>query len=288
MIWYAIIFSLCVGALISGFLLTLVLSIMAASNFSNQEAGDNEISEDFDGDIDSDIDSGEIDICDDIDVDAEIDIDLDSDIELEADTDIDAGADIESDFEIDEEIDIGNSGESAIATGESDFINFENQTPLSLIFSLYLLWFGAIGTSTYDIFSLQLKWLWFIIILLAPIALVKLISKFWRKISKNSTYRVRTGKNLLGREATVKIAVSADGGVVSVKTAGAVRQIGVKSLHPLSWFHSQTTVYICEYKDGMYFVDDNPASVKLHHLKIQNKVIEISTVKKNKKNNTKN
>jgi len=67
---------------------------------------------------------------------------------------------------------------------------------------------------------------------------------------------------------------------MSVKSASAVQQIGVKSLHPLSWFHSQTTVYICEYKDGMYYVDDNPASVKLPHLKIQNKLIKISTVNK--------
>lgn len=267
---------------------------MAASNFSNQETGDNDISEDFDGDIDSDIDSGEIDIdvdADidinvdaeiDIDVDAEIDIDLDSDMEFEADTEIDAETDIDSNIEVEEDFDIGTSIESALSTGDSDFISFENQTPLSLIFSLYLLWFGAIGTSTYDFFSLQWKWLWLIIVLLVSIALVKLISKFWRKISKNSTYRVRTGKNLLGREAVVKIAVSVDGGVVSVKSAGAVQQIGVKSLHPLSWFHSQTTVYICEYKDGMYFVDDNPASVKLLHLKLQNKKIKISTLKNKK------
>ncbi len=284
MIWYEIIFSLCVGALISGFILTLILSIMAASNFSNQEAGDNDISEDIDGDIDSDIDSGEIDIGDDIeidvDVDAEIEIDLDSDIEFETDTEVDVEADIESDIEIDEDIDIGTSIESDFSTGESDFINFENQTPLSLIFSLYLLWFGAIGTSTYDIFSMQWKWLWLIIVLLVPIAFVKLISKFWRKISKNTAYRVRVGDQLLGREATVKIPVSTDGGTVSVKSAGAVQQIGVKSLHELSWFHSGMTVYICEYKEGMYFVDDNPASVKLPHLKKQNKIIKISALHK--------
>ncbi len=284
MIWYEIIFSLCVGALISGFILTLILSIMAASNFSNQEAGDNDISEDIDGDIDSDIDSGEIDIGDDIeidvDVDAEIEIDLDSDIEFETDTEVDVEADIESDIEIDEDIDIGTSIESDFSTGESDFINFENQTPLSLIFSLYLLWFGAIGTSTYDIFSMQWKWLWLIIVLLVPIALVKFISKFWRKISKNTAYRVRVGDQLLGREATVKIPVSTDGGTVSVKSAGAVQQIGVKSLHELSWFHSGMTVYICEYKEGMYFVDDNPASVKLPHLKKQNKIIKISALHK--------
>ena len=283
MIWHTIIFSLCVGALISGFILTIILSIMAASNFSNQEAGDNDISEDFDdtgeygtdsaesdfdGDIDSEIDGGDIDIGDNIDVDAEIDVDLDSDIE--------------SDIEIDEDIDIGTSIGSTISTGESDFINFENQTPLSLIFSLYLLWFGAIGTFSYDFFSLQWKWLWLIIVLVVPIALTKLISKFWRKISKNTAYRVRVGNQLLGREAVVKIPVSSDGGIVSIKSADAVQQIGVKSLYPLSWFHSQTIVYICEYREGIYFVDDNPASVKLPHLKIQNKKIKISPINKKK------
>lgn len=261
MIWHEIIFSLCVGALISGFILTLILSIMAASNFSNQEAGDNEISDDFDGDIDSDIDGGEIDIGDDIDVDAEIDIDLDSDIEFEADTEfevdteIDVETDVDSDIEVDEDIEIGASIESDFSTSESDFINFENQTPLSLIFSLYLLWFGAVGTFTYDLFLISWMWLWLIIILTVPVAFVKIVSKFWRKISKNTAYRVRVGNQLLGREAIVKIPVSTDGGTVSIKSAGAVQQIGVKSLHELSWFHSGMTVYICEYRDGMYFVD---------------------------------
>jgi len=279
MIWHEI---------ISGFILTLILSIMAASNFSNQEAGDNDISEDFDdtgeygtdsvesdfdGDIDSDIDAGEIDF------DPESDMDLDSDIDLEADTEIDVETDFDSDIEIDEEFDIGTSIES-LSTGESDFINFENQTPLSLIFSLYLLWFGAIGTFTYDLFVISWMWLWLILVLTVPVAFVKIVSKFWRKISKNTAYRVRVGNQLLGREAVVKIPVSSDGGTVSVKSAGAVQQIGVKSLHELSWFYSGMTVYICEYSDGIYFVDDNPASVKMPHLKNQNKTIKISALHK--------
>ena len=277
MIWHAIIFSLCIGALISGFILTVLLSIMAASNFSNQEAGDNDISDDIDGDVDSDID---LEVDTEIDLESEIDIDLDSDIDLEADSEIDIETEIESDIEFDEDIEIGASIESGLAAGDSDFINFENQTPLSLIFSLYLLWFGAIGTFTYDLFPISWMWFWLILILIAPIVFVKIISKFWRRISKNSAYRVRVGNQLLGREATVKIPVSSDGGIVSIKSAGAVQQIGVKSLHELSWFHSGTTVYICEFREGMYFVDDNPASVKLGHLKKQNRKIEISTIYK--------
>ena len=291
MIWHEIIFSLCVGALISGLILTLILSIMAASNFSNQEAGDNDISDDFDdtgeygtdsaesdfdGDIDSDIDAGEIDF------DPDSEIDLDSGIDLEADTDIEVENDFDSELEIDEEIDIGITIDSALSTGDSDFINFENQTPMSLIFSLYLLWFGVIGTSTHDFFSNSWMWLWVILIIIFPIVFVKIVSKFWKKISKNTAYRVRVGNQLLGREAMVKIPVSSDGGTVSVKSVGAVQQLGVKSLHELSWFHTGMTVYICEYKDGIYFVDDNPTSVKLKlsHSRIQNKKIRISTLQK--------
>ena len=264
---------------------------MAASNFSNQEAGDNDISEDFDdtgeygtdsvesdfdGDIDSDIDAGEIDF------DPDSEMDLTSDIDLEADTDIEVESDFDSDIEIDGDIDIGTSIESELSAGESDFINFENQTPMSLIFSLYLLWFGVIGTSTHDLFSNSWMWLWLILILIFPVIFVKIVSKFWKKISKNTAYRVRVGNQLLGREAMVKIPVSSDGGTVSVKSAGAVQQIGVKSLHELSWFHSGMTVYICEYKDGMYFVDDNPASVKLKlaQSRIYRKKIRISTLQK--------
>ena len=269
MIWHAIIFSICIGALISGFILTILLSIMAASNFSDQEAGDNDISDDIDGDVDSDID---------LEVDAEINVDLETDMDL--DSEIDIESEIESDIEIDDDIETGASIESVLSMEESDFINFENQTPLSLVFSLYLLWFGAIGTFTYNLFSISWMWLWLAIILIAPIVFVKIISKFWRRISQNSAYRVRVGNQLLGREATVKIPVSSDGGIVSIKSAGAVQQIGVKSLHELSWFHSGTTVYICEFREGMYFVDDNPASVKLGHLKKQNRKIEISTIYK--------
>ena len=264
MIW-TIIFSICVGALISGVILTIVLSVMAASSMSSghMDGADHDFGH-LDG-VDHDL--GYLD---------GVDHDLGH---LDgADHDFGHLDGVDHDFGhldgVDHDLghldgadhDLGHLDgvDHATEVLNKDFINIEDSTPLSLIFSLYLLWFGAIGTFTYDFFALNLKWVWLILILLFPIALVKLISKLWRKFSKNTMYRVRTGKNLLGREAVVKIPVSADGGIVSVKNPDSVQQIGVKSLFPLSWFYSGDIVYICDYQNGIYLVDDNPSNVRLN------------------------
>lgn len=161
--------------------------------------------------------------------------------------------------------------DSHIATGivEGPMINFaqnniletSGKTPMSLIFSLYLTWFGATGTFFYDLIGI--KGIWLGLILILPIGLTKLVSLVWQRIAKNSTYRVRLGSELLGRRATVKIDVSESGGLISVDNPDAVQQISARSLNPLAYFYPGDTVYICKYAHSEYFVDTNPDNIQL-------------------------
>ncbi len=147
----------------------------------------------------------------------------------------------------------------------NDVVSYANKTPVSLIFSLYLLWMGATGTFTYD--SLDSKLLWIGLVLILPILITKLVSLGYQKVAQNYTYRVRVKDELLGREATVKIDVDHNGGVVSIKTTESVQQFGAKTLFPLSYFYPGDIVYICAYQDGIYYIDSNPENVQFSPVK---------------------
>ena len=95
------------------------------------------------------------------------------------------------------------------------------------------------------------------------IFLAKLLSWVWRKIATNTTYRVPLGYDLLGIPATVKISVSSNGGTISIQHSDTTQQFGAKSLHPLSWFYPGDVVYICDYEDGIYYVDDIAENVNV-------------------------
>ncbi|UYP45457.1 hypothetical protein NEF87_001742 [Candidatus Lokiarchaeum ossiferum] len=311
MIWHEIIYSICVGALIMGVILTLLLMILSASNLSNSSSDSIEHSEmdsevdssvetdhgthlDHDSDIDhdsfdhgSDIDHDSFDHGSDIDHDSfdhGSDIDHDSfdhgsDIDHDSfdhgsDIDHDSfdhGSDVDhdthlenddgfnSDSELGLDMDVGSAG------SVSDMVNYSTNTPTSLVFSLYLLWFGTMGTFTYNLISLKIIWL--IVVLLVPVGITKIVSKGYESLAKNRTYRVRVQNELLGREALVKIAVDQNGGVISLRTTESVQQIGAQSLFPLSYFYPGDTVYICAYENGMYYVDSNAQNVKLSYAK---------------------
>jgi len=93
------------------------------------------------------------------------------------------------------------------------------------------------------------------------------ISKLWMKIAKNSAYRVRLGDELLGRQATVKIPVSVEGGVISVNSFDNAQTIAARSLYPLSYFYPGDQVYIVRVKNSRYYVDTDPDKVELPNVR---------------------
>ncbi len=146
----------------------------------------------------------------------------------------------------------------------AEIVDYSSQTPLILILNFYLLWFGAVGLISYEI--IKVKFVWISVTIVISIIITKSFNKLYQKISKNSTYKVRVKNDLLGRLCTVKIPVDTNGGVVTVKSTESTQQIGVKSFFPLSYFYENDIVYICKYKDGMYYVDSNPSNVQLPQL----------------------
>lgn len=279
MVWHNILYSICVGALISGVILTILLLILAASSMIQgndseideselEEAGDQDIGE-GEGEVDdSGIDDGIDDGLDESGMDDGIDdgIDegsmddgVDDGLEPDVDSETDAKADHSDDLGVDQS-QPGPISISAARGGHSDLLIFNNRTPISLVFSLYLLSLGATGTSSYDLMGNKILWAGLIIVV--PFLVTKLLSKVWQKIAKNTTYQVRRGDQLLGRLARVKIDVSNDGGVISVQNSDSVQQVPARPLYPLAWFYPGDMVYICKFQDGVYLVDSNPKNVE--------------------------
>ncbi|MHA1746700.1 MAG: NfeD family protein [Promethearchaeota archaeon] len=265
--WYEIIYSICVGAFFSGLTLSILLFISAASNLGDESGESVENSEvDSDVDVDTDIDT---------DLDLDVDVDIDTDLDLDGDADLDIEVDGEVDF--DSDVDIGGetdydaddlSGPAGVSLGLDagnidDFVRTQTQTPISLVFSLYLLWFGAIGLLSFDF--IPQKVLWLFVILLLPIGMVKIIDKIWVRLAQNSQYRIRSGAELIGREATVKIAVSTEGGIVSVKQTDFIQQLPVKAQYRLAFYYPGDKVFVTAFKDGIYYVDshDSPEFHKI-------------------------
>ena len=62
----------------------------------------------------------------------------------------------------------------------------------------------------------------------------------------------------MGKEAMVKIRVDATGGTISYNDDVQVQLLPAKSLYDDKAFEQNTKVYICLYRDGVYYVDDNP------------------------------
>ncbi|MHA1675035.1 MAG: hypothetical protein ACTSYI_15570 [Promethearchaeota archaeon] len=289
--WYNILYSICVGCLIAGLLLVGVLLFLSASSLStvNHEINsdsdgsnidhiDHDLNSDSDFDhdlgthIDHDVDGSSIDhdIYTDSDFDHDLGTHIDHDVDgthidhdvdgTHIDHDVDGthiDHDADSDFQHDSGIHINHEGNIF----SSDLIESKGKTPLSLKFSLYLLWFGTFGTFLYDV--LLLKVLWISLTIFLSILFSSLVSRFWQKIARNSAYRIHLGNDLLGRQATVKIPVSTEGGVISVNTYDAVQTLSARTLHPLAYYYSGDQVFICRVKNQEYFVDDNPEKVEL-------------------------
>ena len=236
--WYEIIYSICVGAFCSGLILSILLFISAASNLSDEsgESVDESLDEEFSG-LDEEFSGLDEEISG---LDEELS-GLDEEISG-LDEELSGPADVSL------SLDAGNI---------DDFVRTQTQTPITLIFSLYLLWFGAIGLVSYDFISQKVLWLF--IILLIPIGMVKLIDKAWVRLAVNSQYRIHSGKELIGREATVKIAVSIEGGIVSVKQTDYVQQLAVKAQYRLAYYYPGDKVFVTAFKDGIYYVDSHDA-----------------------------
>ncbi|MHA1776612.1 MAG: hypothetical protein ACTSWC_07535, partial [Promethearchaeota archaeon] len=141
-----------------------------------------------------------------------------------------------------------------------DYIETKGKTPLSLRFSLFLLWFGAAGTFLYDFLSLKI--LWIALTILVSIGFSILLSKVWENIARNTMYRVRLGNELLGRQVTVKIPVSNEGGVISVNTHDSVQMLAARTLNPLGYYYPGDQVYICKVENQVYYVDLDPANIQ--------------------------
>jgi membrane protein implicated in regulation of membrane protease activity len=265
------------------------MTLSSANLLHNSVDADQSIDsdQDFDTEVDSDLEyeiTGQ-DIDSDLDHEVtsqDFDQDIDSDFDHSLDHDLDNSVDNEmtgqdlSDHGLDhDDISSDPTDLNEISHPEAtfqekkgkqdEFVNYNSNTPLSLVFSLYLLWSGTIGLIFYEF--LEEKLLWFAILLVFPLAIVKLISKFWVRFAKNSLYKVNVGNDLIGRISTVKIDVTKNGGVISIKNNSSIQQLGVRSLFPLSYFYQGEKVYICAFRQNIYYVDIDPKYVGIQDSK---------------------
>ncbi|MHA1339734.1 MAG: hypothetical protein ACTSRZ_06380, partial [Promethearchaeota archaeon] len=186
------------------------------------------------------------------------DISADHDISHDISADHDISHDISADHDISldsEDINIFDlEGINEAISGA--FLVTKTKAPFSMSFSLYLMWFGLIGTSFYDI--IENKILWLFLILVIPIMFVKIVQMIWEKIAKNVMYKVDTKQGLVGKIGRVKIPVSRDGGTISIIYKNFSHNIPVKALDFRKRYDSGELVYIYKYENGIYYVGPVP------------------------------
>ena len=263
--WHEILFSVTVASFIAGLILTILLLVLASSTLASQGADSGDAGAETDAEADS-LAEGDLNAEISTDSDVEIEADADAEVDIEEGSDLDLASedlggtdDVDAFNDADTDGDISGTLEAG-ATDTDDIISMENQTPLRLVASLYMLWFGAIGVVLYS--RMADKIIWLMIILFVPIIITKGISLIWRRLSRNTAYKVRTGNELIGKPARVKIEVGSASGTISIHAGDTVQQMPAKALHPYATFYEGETVFICRYESGIYLVDSNPESIK--------------------------
>ena len=262
MLWYEVIYSICVGAFFGGLVLVLILLFLSGSSlFSSSGSGELDSSNpDFEGDVSFDVETS--------DFDGDITSDFDTSIEINDSSLPDSAPDtIELNGVSDNDLGVNMATDMQ---GSIEDIIYTSNVPLSLNLSLTLLWFGSIGLISFNIF--QHKWLWIIVTCILTWILQLLLSKLWKKIAQNNTYRIFEGKSLLGEKAVIKVDTSQDGGIITVKTPSGLQQLNAKTFFPLSYYYSGENVYIVDYENRIYFVDQDRENIVHQHDKSKIKV----------------
>jgi membrane protein implicated in regulation of membrane protease activity len=272
--WHEILFSVTVASFIAGLILTILLLILASSTLASQGADSGDAGAEADAEADG-LADGDLNAEISTDSEVEIEADADAEVDIEGGSNLDLTSDevggieeAEASADANAEADLSGTLEAGAADTD-DIISMENQTPLSLVASLYMLWFGAIGVVLYS--RMADKQIWLMIILIVPIGITKGISLIWRRLSRNTAYKVRTGYELIGKPARIKIEVSSESGTISIHAGDSVQQMPAKALHPYATFYEGETVFICGFEGGIYLVDSNPESIKHARAKPSNK-----------------
>lgn len=282
---------------VAGLVLTILFFILstislshAATSGESSDTGDTEGSVEAEGhDLGSD-QSMESDHS----IETEDTFDADHSVEVDHGVEIDHSVEVEHNFESNHTVqveahagspdthEISSETETGAHTLDTDHVDInsdtddgvltlENKTPITLIFSLYILWFGAIGVFSYDI--ILEKYLWLTLVVLIPIAISKIISLAWHRIARNLTYRVSQEMELLGKRATVKVEITEEGGTIAIQSAYYVHQVPAKSFYPMAKFYPGEEVFIWDFKDGFYLVDSHPRTQRKQN-KVDTKKID--------------
>ncbi|MHA1274063.1 MAG: hypothetical protein ACTSQS_11595, partial [Promethearchaeota archaeon] len=135
--------------------------------------------------------------------------------------------------------------------------------PFLLLFSTSLLVFGMSGMLLYYSLPDFIRYMIFILPFFFMYGNNKVISITWKRIAKSKFYSLSTTKNLIGLEAEVVLPVDYKGGVVKISSETPMKyeKIIVKPLDSNSRFERGEKVFICTYRNGIYFVDKNQDNI---------------------------
>ncbi len=136
-------------------------------------------------------------------------------------------------------------------------------TPLMLLISTALLFFGISGILFYYTVPDFLRFLIFILAPIIAYITTELINLAWKKIAKSRYYSISATRNLIGKKGEVVLKVDSRGGVIKIlsKTPMKVEKVSVKPLNPEESYEKGEEVYICNVRDGFMLVSQNRSEI---------------------------
>lgn len=248
LIWEEWIRGFCIGFLIFGVLVVIVVLVTMGISTGHSLSHDTDLSVDKDISIDKDIS-------------VDKDISIDKDISLDKDFSLDKDVSIDKDLSIDK--DISSTPELGIQTPDHVFGKFSTEkgstAPLLLVVAVFSITFGGLGLLLFWQEPDMNKYGRIAVIILAPILLSIIVDRIWRKVAVSETYRLPTNKDYLGREAVVFVKVDSKGGTIRVEIPGQLEPLKVpaKTAHKHDEFLQDELVFIVGVEGNFYLIDNS-------------------------------
>ena len=239
----------CIGFLIFGGIVVLVVFITMGINVGHN------LSHDFDHDADISVDK---------DLTIDKDISIDKDLSVDKDFSIDKDVTIDKDLSLDKDLSIEHDISMDALDHEAGPFQMDDSSaaPLMLLLAVFSITFGGLGLLLFWQQPNLNAYIRLAIIVVSPFILSFIVDLIWRRVARSESYRLPTVKDFVGREAVVLHKVDFKGGLIRVEIPDQLEPLKVpaKSLYKEQVYLPDELVYIVNVEDNYYLVNDSPVT----------------------------
>ena len=247
LLWEEWLRGFCIGFLIFGGVVVLVVFITMGINVGHS------LSHDFDYDADISVDK---------DISIDKDLSIDKDISVDKDFSIDKDVSIDKDLSVDKDLSLDHDISADTLDHETGPFQMDDSSaaPLMLILAVFSITFGGLGLLLFWQQPNLNSYIRLAIIIVSPFILSLIVDLIWRRVAKSESYRLPTNKDFVGREAVVSHKVDFKGGLIRVEIPDQLEPLKVpaKSLFKEQVFLPDELVFIVSVEGNYYLVNDEP------------------------------